>query len=313
MRYYPAPESSIQMSDVINAVKMAFLDHGNGICTMPPKSYVPLPGGDFRTMPSYLPSLKTAGVKVVNVHPNNRAQGLPTVMGTIILLDPPTGRPVAILNATGLTNLRTGAAAAVATSVLAPVKQGTLGMIGAGQQARSGLLAIKEVLEIESIRVWSRSLKTAEHLVDEFPTLDITITSPKHTADSDVLLTTTPSVKPVVMNDWISDGTHINAIGADAPGKQELESTLLRRAEIFVDDIEQAIHSGEVNVPISSGFISPDSIRGTLGEVLVGKIQRSSRETVTIFDSTGIAITDLAVASEAVKHGNYIDLPFPTG
>ncbi|HWQ65074.1 MAG TPA: ornithine cyclodeaminase family protein [Methanospirillum sp.] len=313
MRYYPVPESSIQMPDVIKAVRMAFWDHGNGNFKMPPKSYVPLPGGDFRTMPSYLPSLKTAGVKVVNVHPDNRVQGLPTVMGTIILLDPPTGRPVAILNATGLTDLRTGAAAAVATSALAPVKQGTLGMIGAGRQARSGLLAIKEVFGIESVRVWSRSLKTSEHLVVEFPALDITVTSPGHAADSDVLLTTTPSIKPVVMNDWISDGTHINAIGADAPGKQELESILLKRAEVFVDDLEQAIHSGEINVPISSGLLCPDTIRGTLGEVLVGKIQRRSRETVTIFDSTGIAITDLAVASEAVKQGSFIELPFPTG
>lgn len=300
------------MPDLIMAVRMAFLDHGNGNCRMPPKNYVSLPGGDFRTMPSYLPSLNAAGVKVVNVHPGNRAQGLPTVMGLTILLDPPTGRPVAILNATGLTNLRTGAAAAVATCALAPEKQGTIGLIGAGQQARSGLLALKEVFEPESIRVWSRSIKTAEHFISEFPEFDIKASSLEHTADSDVLLTTTPSVKPVVLNEWISDGTHINAIGSDAPGKQELDPDLLKRSEIFVDDLEQAIHSGEVNVPIKNGLLSPDAISGTLGEVVNRKKGRTKRDAISIFDSTGIAITDLAAALEALKQGNYIELPFPT-
>jgi len=310
MRYYPAPESAIDMPDLIEAVKMAFLDHGNGRCEMPPKSYVSLPGGDFRTMPSYLPSLKTAGVKVVNVHPGNRSQGLPTVMGLTVLLDPPTGKPIAILNATGLTDLRTGAAAAVATHALAPVKEGTLGLIGAGRQARSGLLAIGEVFEIESVNVWSRSQKSAERLAAEFSSLDIRITSIKQAAGSDLLLTTTPSTCPVIMSEWVSDGTHINAIGADAPGKQELDPTLLRRAEIFVDDREQAVHSGEVNVPIKENLLSPENIAGTLGDVLTGRAGRSSREAITIFDSTGIAITDLAAASEAMKRGEYIDLPF---
>ncbi len=298
------------MPDLIEAVRMAFMDHGNGRCEMPPKSYVSLPGGDFRTMPSYLPSLNVAGVKVVNVHPDNRNVGLPTVMGLTILLDPPTGRPVSILNATGLTDLRTGAAAAVATSALAPVKNGTLGLIGAGRQARSGLLAIGEVFGIETVKVWSRSRKTAEDLASRFPSLDIRVTSLEQAAGSDVLLTTTPSVSPVVMNDWISDGTHINAIGADAPGKQELDPTILMRAEIFVDDRKQAVHSGEVNVPIRDGLFKPENIVGTLGEVLIGRIGRSSREAITIFDSTGIAITDLAIASEAVKRGEFVELPF---
>jgi len=313
MRYYPAPESAIDMPDLIEAVKLAFLDHGTGSCEMPPKSYVTLPGGDFRTMPSYLPGLTAAGVKVVNVHPDNRSRGLPTVMGLTVLLDPPTGKPIAILNATGLTDLRTGAAAAVATRALAPVKEGTLGLIGAGRQARSGLLAIGEVFGIESVRVWSRSQKSAERLAAEFSSLDSRVTSVEQAADSDLLLTTTPSISPVIMNDWISDGTHINAIGADAPGKQELDPSLLTRAEVFVDDREQAFHSGEVNVAIRDGLFSPDRIEGTLGEVLTGRAGRSSREAITIFDSTGIAITDLAAASEAMKRGDYIELPFLPG
>lgn len=310
MRYYPAPEEVIVFPDLINAVRMAFRDHGTGSCQMPPKSYVMLPGGDFRTMPSYLPSLHIAGVKVVNVHPDNRKVRLPTVMGLTILLDPPTGKPMAILNATGLTDLRTGACAAVATVALAPVKKGTLGIIGAGRQARSGLRAIMEVFDIESVRIWSRNEKTARQMADEFPQLEVTVTSLVQAADANVLLTTTPSTRPLIMNDWIADGTHINAIGADAPGKQELDPQLLTRSQILVDDREQAIHSGEVNVPIRDGLLSSEEISGTLGEVLIGKVQRKDPDIVTIFDSTGIAITDLAAASEALKRGAFIDLPF---
>ncbi len=313
MRYYPAPESAIMMPHLIEAVREAFIDHGNGNCVMPPKTYVTLPGGDFRTMPSYLPGLQIAGVKVVNVHPDNHARGLPTVMGMTILLDPPTGEPVAILNATALTDLRTGAVAAVATDALSSKKNGTLGIIGAGRQARSGLLAISEVFQVESVRVWSRNDKTATRFAEEFPDLNITVTSLEQASDATVLLTTTPSTKPLINNEWVADGTHINAIGADAPGKQELDPNLLTRSQIFVDDREQAVHSGEVNVPIRDGLLSPEDITGTMGEVLIGKFTRRDPESVTIFDSTGIAITDLAAASVALQKGSFIELPFESG
>ncbi|MDD1728914.1 MAG: ornithine cyclodeaminase family protein [Methanospirillum sp.] len=313
MRYYPAPESAIMMPHLIEAVREAFIDHGNGSCEMPPKSYVTLPGGDFRTMPSYLPGLRIAGVKVVNVHPDNRTKGLPTVMGMIILLDPPSGKPVAILNATALTDLRTGAAAAVATEVLSSEKTGTLGIIGAGRQALSGLLAISEVFQVESVKVWSRNEKTATRFTEKFPDLNITVTNLEQASDATVLLTATPSTKSLIKDEWIADGTHINAIGADAPGKQELDPNLLTRSQIFVDDRKQAVHSGEVNVPIRDGLLSAEDITGTLGEVLIGKIGRSDPESVTIFDSTGIAITDLAAASVALQKGSFIELPYEHG
>lgn len=312
MRYYPAPEEAIDISSLIEAVRAAFIDHGTGSCQMPPKTYVSLPGGDFRTMPSYLPSLNVAGVKVVNVHPGNREQNLPTVMALTVLLDPATGAPTAILNATGLTDLRTGASAAVATAALAPVHEGTVGVIGAGRQARAGLQSISRVFDVQTVKVWSRSSATAEEFVREFSDMEVRIGTLEQVADADVLLTTTPSTRPIIMKEWISDGTHINAIGADAPGKQELDPRLLKAAQIIVDDREQAFHSGEVNVPLSEGVLRPEDIAGTLGEVLTGKITRRSSETITIFDSTGIAITDLAIASLAMNRGKMIDLPFRT-
>ena len=109
----------------------------------------------------------------------------------------------------------------------------------------------------------------------------------------------------------MQEGTHINAIGADAPGKQELDPLLLKRGLVFVDDVSQALHSGEINVPISKGFFTPEEITGTLGEVVIGMKQRASPDQITIFDSTGLAIQDLAIAAIAMRNGRAIDLPFP--
>jgi len=310
MQYYPAPEEVINMKDLISAVTSAFKDHGAGQSIMPPKSYVTLPGGDFRTMPSYIPSLNTAGVKVVNVHPENRTIGLPTVMALMILLDPPTGKPLAVMNATSLTDLRTGASAAVATSVLTRKKTGTLGIIGSGRQAESGLLALSQVYEPEEVLVWSRNTHHADKFAERHSDISIRSTDIKTAAGADVLLTVTPSKTPLIHDEWIADGAHINAMGADAPGKQELDPDILKRAEVFVDDVNQAVHSGEINVPIRDGKYYPEEISGTLGEILNGVVHRSSPDGITIFDSTGIAITDLAAAHLALGKGTTIPLPF---
>jgi alanine dehydrogenase len=109
----------------------------------------------------------------------------------------------------------------------------------------------------------------------------------------------------------VQKGTHINAIGADAPGKQELDPALLLRGRVFVDDPEQALHSGEINVPFSQGLFRADQIAGTLGDVVCGRKKRESLDEITIFDSTGLAIQDLAIASLVMGRGAYIDLPFP--
>jgi alanine dehydrogenase len=124
-------------------------------------------------------------------------------------------------------------------------------------------------------------------------------------------VTVTPAIAPIVMDEWIQEGTHINAIGADAPGKEELDPTILQRSMIFVDDMDQAIHSGEINVPIRKGIIQKSDIAGTLGEVVLGLKGRKSRDQITLFDSTGLAIQDLAIAHLAMQNAESIELPFP--
>ncbi|HIH02307.1 MAG TPA: ornithine cyclodeaminase family protein [Methanoregulaceae archaeon] len=313
MQYYARPETGLDPSCVNEAVEAAFAAFARGETEMPPKVYVTLPGGDFRTMPAYIPALGLAGVKIVNVHPGNPARGLETVMALIVLLDPPTGMPYAILNATGLTDLRTGAAGAVAARHLCRKQDGIeLGLIGAGRQAETQLEATSAWLGIDRVRVWSRRSATAEAFARRFSRFEIRADSLERTADCDLLVTTTPSREPLVMDAWIRDGTHINAIGADAPGKQELDPAILIRASVYVDDPRQAIHSGEINVPIAAGGYSIDRIAGTLGDVVIGRGGRHSDDEVTVFDSTGLAVQDLAIAGVALRRGGPgVELVFP--
>jgi len=311
MHYYPNPASGLDISEVNAAIEEAFAEHGRGKVQMPPKVYITFEHGDFRTMPAAIPALSIGGVKIVNVHPNNPAIGLPTVMALTVILNPGTGIPEAILNATALTDLRTGAAGAVAAKYLSPEKSVVLGLVGSGRQAQAQVEAISRELFIQEIRVWSRNEKNAMSFCKKFAKWECTNGSLEKVCDCDILVTTTPSRKPLIQREWIKDGTHINAIGADAPGKQELDPAILSRARVFVDDPVQAIHSGEINVPIREGLFTADQIAGTIGEIVLGKKGRKNKDELTLFDSTGLAIQDLAIAEIAMKSGNFINLRFP--
>jgi alanine dehydrogenase len=305
----------------IEAVEGAFRDHALGRTQMPPKPYLYFPKyhGDLRTMPAYLEDQNSAGVKIVNVHPQNPERGLPTVMALLVLNSPESGAPLAVMGATHLTNMRTGAAGAVAARQLARPDSAVVGLVGAGAQARTQLLALSRVFKIEKVIVSDRSLESSRALIKDahaFLDCDYHPTDSRQEAcDCDILVTTTPSRRPLVKEAWIRPGTHINAIGADAKGKQELESALTAKALVVVDDMAQAVHSGEVNVPISQGVLKPEQIHAQIGEVLVGhKPGRTRREELTIFDSTGLAIQDVAVGTKvyglAERSCRGISLPF---
>ena len=311
MRYYHDSEEGLDYREVNKAVEAVFREHARGHVQMPPKVYITFEHGDFRTMPAYVPALGIAGVKIVNVHPDNRTAGLPTVMALTVILDVETGIPRAIINATRLTDMRTGAAGAIAAKYLSPKKEVILGVIGSGKQAESQVEAISKELTITGIKVWSRDEKNALAFAARFRTFDCTPASIEKACDADIVVTTTPSRKPIVMHEWIHEGTHINAIGADAPGKEELDPLILKKAKVFVDDRPQAIHSGEINVPITKGLFHAHDIAGTLGEVVVGVKGRRKPDEITVFDSTGLAIQDLAIAGLAMAGGKWVELPFP--
>jgi alanine dehydrogenase len=292
----------LDMDLALAAAETAFRAYGEGRANMPPKSYLQLAKGDFRAMYGSL-SLEheICGLKWVNVHPDNPRRGLPTVMAKIILNDPETAIEIADMDGTYITNYRTGAAGGLAARYLSRPEAATLGVIGAGVQARMQVAAILKVRAISQVAIYNRTPARAQALREELASrYDVqvaVVADPwEAVAGKDIIVTTTASNTPIVQADWISPGTHINAMGADAAGKQELDPALFAKSKIFVDDWAQAQHSGEINVALSQGLVPRENLRGSLGEVVAGKKPgREDAQEITIFDSTGLVIQDLAL------------------
>lgn len=296
------------MSDVINVVEESFRMCGEGKGKMPAKTYLSVENGDFRAMPAALP--ECAGMKWVNVHPQNPSRGLPSIMAILIYNDLETGYPLAIMDATEITAYRTGASAAIASKYLAQRDSHTIGIIGAGFQAHAQILAHAELFNPISIKAFDISQAAVERLMNAFSQFPIRNCSIQEAVASDIVCTLTPSRNPIIKKEWIIPGTHINAVGADAPGKQELDPSILKGAIVVVDDLKQANTSGEINVPIQKGIYNIGEVYGTLAELVVGKKKgRPNSKVITVFDSTGIAVEDIAVAKllfeKAQKVGGY--------
>ena len=300
------------MEIAVADVERAFAGFGRGEASMPPKVYLPIEdhGGDFRAMPARLGD--SAGIKWVNVHAQNRKRyGLPTVMAVYVLNDPANAFPLAVMDGTLLTALRTGAAGAVASKYLAHSGPKTISFIGCGAQAYTLQGAHEVVFDGFESLAYDRNVTTAQRFADR---VGARVVSLEDAARADIVCTATPSRTPVVQAQWIRPGAHINAMGADAPGKQELSSETLHRAAVYIDDIHQATGSGEINVPLAAGDFSLDDIAGTLGEVVAGILPRPDEDTTTLFDSTGLAVQDVSLARaiyEAAKSqsiGREIDL-----
>ena len=332
-------DENAHMDRVIDAVRGAFTAYERGNAKMPAKSYIDLPeyNGDFRSMPAYL-DVRTedtaeeagwdaAGIKWVNVHTDNPVDhDLPTVMGTMIYSDPETAFPLAILDGTTLTMKRTGAAAAVATDELAVPDATSLGIVGAGVQSYTQLEAIAAVRDIDEVVISDLDEERVADFIDAFEgRFDVRAGSIAEAGHCDVLSTVTPVESPIVGPDDVGDHTHVNAMGADAEGKHELADDLLLNATVVIDDHEQCTHSGEINVPYAAGLLTDDDIYGEIGEIVVGN--RPGRtgtgsegdnagsgagiDGVTVFDSTGLAIQDVAAARVVYEQADDNDNGYP--
>ncbi len=298
----------VDMDLALEAAEAAFRAYGEGRVNMPPKSYLPLAKGDFRAMyGSLILDREICGLKWVNVHPANPQRGLPTVMAKIILNDPETALELADMDGTFITNYRTGAAGGLAARLLSRPEAATVGLIGAGVQARMQLAALCKVRPIRQVAIYNRTAARAQALREELASrYDLQVTVVDHPREAvqgkDIVVTTTASTTPLIQADWISPGTHINAIGADAAGKQELDPAILGRAKVVVDDLAQARHSGEINLALTQGLFHPEQIYGCLGELVAGKkAGRGSPEEITLFDSTGLVIQDLALGYAVLR------------
>ena len=283
------------MPDVIRVVEDAFTALGQNKVSMPPKSYLVVEHGDFRAMPAAIAG--AAGIKWINVHPENVVKGLPSIMAILIYNDPETGYPLAIMDATQITAYRTAAASAIASKYLARKNSRILGIVGAGHQAYPHIMAHLELFDLALIKVHDCSKTAVDRLINSLPDCKLAACSIDETVASDIVCTLTPSKLPILNEEWIKPGTHINAVGADAKGKEELEPSILKKAMVIVDDLRQASTAGEINVPVSNGIYKVGQIHATLSEIILGeKVGRTDDKTITIFDSTGIAIEDIATA-----------------
>jgi alanine dehydrogenase len=300
----------INIGEVITVVENAFRDWTEGKGEMPSKVYLTVKDGDFRAMPAALPG--AAGMKWVNVHAGNTAHNLPTVMAVLIYNDPATGYPLAIMDASESTALRTAATSTIASKYLARKDSKTLGIIGAGYQAYHHILAHREIFDFQEILVADISPLAVARLIESLPNLPLVSCSAEHAAQADIVCTLTPAHQPIIKKKWLVPGTHINAVGADATGKEELEPDILLDAMVVVDDFRQASHAGEINMPFSRGIITEQQIYGTLGEIITGrKAGRGGNQTITVFDSTGLAIEDIAVGKLLYEKAQTIGVGLP--
>jgi ornithine cyclodeaminase/alanine dehydrogenase-like protein (mu-crystallin family) len=288
----------------LEAVRDAFIAYARGEWTMPPKVYVPAyPAGDFRAMPAL--GAGHALLKWVTSFPGNPLQGLPTVTGLVLLSDATNGMPKAVLDAGAVTALRTGAAAVLAAETLGRRDAKTAAVIGAGVNGEAA--AATFVARGRRVQLWdldrARAEAAAERVgADVAPGRDEALAA-------DLLVTVTPGKSILLDEGSLRPGQHVSLMGADGPGKAEIAVAELARVRVFCDDWEQASHNGELAYAVEAGVLARDDV-SQFGDVLVGTAEgRASDAESTAFDSTGLAIQDLAIAIAAMERADELDPP----
>jgi alanine dehydrogenase len=303
----PTLQSLLTMSEVNQAIEDAFLAYGNGHWEVPAKIIFPQEqyDGDFGAMPAYCHEPEYIAIKWGGVHNRNPQIGLPTTLTQIILSDPQTAWPLAIAEGAWITEMRTGAAAGIATKYMARPDAGVLAVIGAGAVGRRAAESISRVRSLESVRVASRTFASAQKFAAEMAEkLSVPVAAVESIQSAvqgaDIVNIATPARAPLIMADWIEPGSHINAMGADSPGKQELDPNLLARCHIIVDHKSQARIYGEIHQPLQQQLLSETAVAGDIGEVVAGRVDgRQSDSDITVFDGTGMALEDAAVVYRA--------------
>ena len=297
-------EAAVSPQVAVEAVREAFVAYARGEWSMPPKVYVPAyPAGDFRAMPAL--GAGHASLKWVTSFPGNPAQGLPTVTGLVLLSDASNGTLLAALDAASVTALRTGAAAVLAAETLGRANAESAAVIGAGV---NGIAAARTfVARGHDVAVWDVDIERARAAAEDVGAR--VARSREEAFEADRLVTVTPGHELLLGPGSLRSGQHVSLMGADGPGKAEIAVEELARARVFCDDWEQASHNGELVHAVEAGVLGRDDVT-TLGDVLAGSATgRKSDDEATVFDSTGLAIQDLAVALAAVERAGELDLP----
>ena len=286
----------------IAAMKEAFMDLEQGKYAMPLRSIHTMPNtAKFGFMPAYVGDFY--GAKVITAYAPNMGTEYPSHIGYVILFEPEHSLVAAMVEAGSITEIRTGAASAVATDILARKDAHTLALIGAGAQARSHLAAIACVREITSVTVYDLNPAAAENFAAEATAkygIPVTIcdSAAACVKDADIICTLVPAKEPYLTRDMVKPGAHINAVGTFTPATREVASDLVAASRLYSDYTESTRkESGEYLVPLQEGLIGEDHILGSVGELLLGKAEGRVKDTdITIFDALGLAVEDVASA-----------------
>lgn len=267
----------------------------------------------------YVKGMELHGAKMLNNFPMNAELGIPSFNGMLFVFDSNTGVPLGVMDASYITSMRTGAAAALGIKALARKNTKNLLIVGSGMQSIYMLAAtLTAIPQIEKIRIfdplnYEAAVKftetAAERLSSEFKMQNMKNYEftpverlQEALADTNAVITITRATSPIIMKEWVKPGTHFSCIGADMVGKEEIDPEIFRSARAFADDITQCTRFGEMEIPFKAGIITLDSIAGELGDVLSGKIEgRRTDDEVTVFDATGLALLDLATGKIAIE------------
>ena len=294
-------ERAVSPQRALEAVRDAFVAYARGEWTMPPKVYVPAyPAGDFRAMPAL--GAGHALLKWVTSFPGNPRHGLPTVTGLVLLSDASNGMLQAALDAAAVTALRTGAAAVLAAETLG--REGSAAVVGAGVNGRAAARTF--VARGRDVLLYDVDAQRAASVADE---LGATPARREEALGADVVVTVTPGKEIVYDEGSLRSGQHVSLMGADGPGKAEIAVGEMARVRMFCDDWEQASHNGDLSHAVEASAVDRADVT-QLGDVLAGTAPgRTSEDEITVFDSTGLAIQDLAIALAALERLEEIDAP----
>ena len=312
----PEVRQLLPMADCMDWVAAALERLSSGHALNPLRWGVRIPDGRglVGLMPGYLDEPEALGLKAVAIFHGNHGSKYDAHQGVVVLFDPRIGVPTAIMDASEITAIRTAAASGVATRLLAREDADRLAVIGSGVQARTHLEAMLVARPIRTVRLFSPNRENRERLAAWFrPKTQATVEAVQSAREAvegaSIVCTTTSASEPVVEGSWLRPGTHINAVGACVPKARELDSATVARARMFVDCRESAVNeSGDFLLAREEGAIDDDAIVGEIGEILAGKqVGRRNDEEITLFNSLGVAVEDLAtahhVAARALERG----------
>jgi len=300
----------LPMEECIEVMDRALRTLSQGGAQLPLRTVLRLPEGKgfFGVMPARLAAPESLGVKAIGVFPGNEGTPLDSHQGLVILFSTETGSPIAVLDASSITAIRTAAVSGVATRTLAREDAGDLALIGTGVQARSHLVAMRAVRGLQRIRAFGPNPERLAGFVRWAKDRLALVVEPARSArdavsGADLICTVSASKTPVVEAAWIGSGAHINAVGSSIPTARELDTATVVRGRLFVDRLESArAEAGDFLVPRQEGAITDAHILGELGDVLLGRIAgRTQPSELTIFKSLGIAIEDLAAAHHVLQ------------